>query len=213
MDGKYERGDFMIKKSKRTKDKYVKAAAELDMLCDCLISMENTTALLPAKEIDYLYDVLNNKVSQLKVILENQFVKDFGGTLKHEEGHLYSIYFNPSCKLIAEEYKSRYDEMKNLIFGKIDRLNAKPREMQPAPKWISVKERLPEAVEKNVDGKITFSDFVLVYLVCDDGFTYITNDKCIVDSKLWLHEIPDKDCKVTHWMPLPEPPKGDDAED
>ena len=78
--------------------------------------------------------------------------------------------------------------------------------------WISVNDRLPEAVEEDVNGKIAFSKSVLVYLVYDNGFTYITNDKCRVDSKSWLHEIPGEGCKVTHWMPLPEPPKDGEIE-
>jgi hypothetical protein len=90
--------------------------------------------------------------------------------------------------------------------------NMKTADVQPVDRWISVKDRLPEAVEEDVNGKIAYSDFVLVYLVYDDGFTYITNDKCRVDNKSWLHEIPGEGCKVTHWMPLPEPPKDGDAE-
>ena len=77
--------------------------------------------------------------------------------------------------------------------------------------WISVNDRLPEAVEEDVNGKIAFSKSVLVYLVYDNGFTYITNDRFRVDSKSWLHEIPGEGCKVTHWMPLPEPPKDGDT--
>jgi hypothetical protein len=73
--------------------------------------------------------------------------------------------------------------------------------------WISCKDRMPEAVEEDVNGKIAFSKSVLVYLVYDNGFTYITNDRFRVDSKSWLHEIPGEGCKVTHWQPLPEPPK------
>ena len=80
-------------------------------------------------------------------------------------------------------------------------------DVQPVDSWISVNDRLPEAVEEDVNGKIAFSKSVLVYLVYDNGFTYITNDRFRVDSKSWLHEIPGEGCKVTHWMPLPEPPK------
>lgn len=80
-------------------------------------------------------------------------------------------------------------------------------DVQPVNQWISVKDRLPEAVEEDVNGKIAFSEPVLVYLVYNDGFTYITTDQCRVDDKSWLHEIPGEGCKVTHWQPLPEPPK------
>ena len=74
-------------------------------------------------------------------------------------------------------------------------------------KWISVDDRLPEAVEEDVNGNISFSDIVLVYLVYDNGFTYITVSQCNIEHKKWLCEIPDEGCKVTHWQPLPEPPK------
>ncbi len=87
----------------------------------------------------------------------------------------------------------------------------KSADVQPVDSWISVNDRLPEAVEEDVNGKIAFSKSVLVYLVYDNGFTYITNDRFRVDSKSWLHEIPGEGCKVTHWMPLPEPPKDGDT--
>ena len=89
--------------------------------------------------------------------------------------------------------------------------NMPAADVQPVNQWISVKDRLPEAVEEDVNGKIAFSKSVLVYLVYDNGFTYITNDRFRVDSKSWLHEIPGEGCKVTHWMPLPEPPKDGDS--
>ena len=79
-------------------------------------------------------------------------------------------------------------------------------DVQPVDRWISVEDRLPEAVEEDVNGNVSFSDMVLVYLVYDDGFTYITVDKCNTANKSWLHEAPCEGCKVTHWQPLPEPP-------
>lgn len=56
--------------------------------------------------------------------------------------------------------------------------------------WISVKDRLPE---KNTD--------VLIYNIEE----YIGSDFLTKDGKwFWNEELP-----PTHWMPLPEPPKGE----
>ncbi len=63
------------------------------------------------------------------------------------------------------------------------------------PEWISVKDRLPE---KNS-----------IVLVCMDNGQY----KVVLTSHLssygeWISY--DKNRKVTHWMPFPEPPKEDE---
>ena len=56
--------------------------------------------------------------------------------------------------------------------------------------WISVKERLPEEEER-----------VLVYLDSNRSYTKTDTDR-LINSK-WVRWGRD----VTHWMPLPEPPK------
>lgn len=57
------------------------------------------------------------------------------------------------------------------------------------PRWISVEERLPE-------------DNKTVFVVCKDGFTtmmlFRDGDWC------WYGNTDDS---ITHWMPLPQPPK------
>ena len=72
--------------------------------------------------------------------------------------------------------------------------------MKDAVKWISVKERLPEDNER-----------VLVYH--DDGMIRFGINKggfADVVSSLYLkHNHRTCFSKVTHWMPLPEPPKGE----
>lgn len=116
--------------------------------------------------------------------------------------------------LEADQDKGEYSELcenrgaRDALDGAINDIRAiKGEDVQPVNQWISVKDRLPEAVEEDVNGKIAFSELVLVYLVYDNGFTFITVDKCNTDKKRWLHEIPGEGCKVTHWQPLPEPPK------
>lgn len=68
------------------------------------------------------------------------------------------------------------------------------------PKWISVEDELPKP----------FTD-VLVYRrsVCGMG-GYMSIEHMTLgygDYILWMNDISSWKSKVTHWMPLPEPPK------
>lgn len=76
--------------------------------------------------------------------------------------------------------------------------------------WISVKDRLPDetgrylAVKKRIapdelGGSRT--DIVILRFFVDDGFRMPTH---IPD---WINEEINEE--VTHWMPLPQPPKGE----
>lgn len=62
--------------------------------------------------------------------------------------------------------------------------------------WISVKERLPEEVTRVItyDGTHNIVD---MHVYDGEGFRV-----CRAVNDLWIYD----DC-VTHWMPLPEPPK------
>ena len=62
------------------------------------------------------------------------------------------------------------------------------------PKWISVKERLPER-----------NEWVLTYY--EDGMQRVK--KYDIDGFPILLTIGLEWVSVTHWMPLPEPPKGE----
>lgn len=67
-----------------------------------------------------------------------------------------------------------------------------PVHVAPVPKWISVKERLPE-VEADILAYIGEGGFVVCWMT-HDGYW-----QCPA-------YLMDKD-DVTHWQPLPEPPK------
>lgn len=67
-----------------------------------------------------------------------------------------------------------------------------PVRVASVPKWISVKERLPE-VEADILAYIGEGSFVVCWMT-HDGYW-----QCPA-------YLMDKD-DVTHWMPLPEPPK------
>lgn len=70
-----------------------------------------------------------------------------------------------------------------------DRILAKSDSIIEYPKWISVKDEMPE-----------FNEDILVYYKCGDyGVSFRTED--------WFCANDDKDFNdVTHWMKLPEPP-------
>ena len=61
--------------------------------------------------------------------------------------------------------------------------------------WISVKDRLPQNYESRQ-----------MYIISNSGFVtfgfYYSNKKTWSDGKY------DITSQVTHWMPLPQPPKG-----
>lgn len=78
-------------------------------------------------------------------------------------------------------------------------------DVQPVKQWISVKDRLPDescGCLGIVDGEVTevnyspkSKGYICVWSMCDaDGFRPLSDDT------------------VTHWQPLPEPPKDGDAD-
>jgi len=71
--------------------------------------------------------------------------------------------------------------------------------------WISVKERLPESPEKGSLPVIIASYssmrkiYHIGYVEFQKNYFYDRyNEKIVIDDPYW---------QITHWMPLPEPPK------
>lgn len=78
----------------------------------------------------------------------------------------------------------------------------------PVQRWIPVTERLPEEVlEEGYDEEPhTASDLVIVAVMDETNRRFVADD-IIFDGK-WAN-FPCPEFEVTHWMPLPEPPKGE----
>ena len=86
--------------------------------------------------------------------------------------------------------------------------------MKEQPKWISVKNDLPKEhdsifanhthLSKHMWAKE--SDNVIVYVRFPDGTGRSTEGR-LQDGKWWTRVSPMLEPVVTHWMPLPEPPK------
>ena len=64
--------------------------------------------------------------------------------------------------------------------------------------WISVKDRLPEEKGRYLTANKRFGDQIVVFdLWFGGGFWYVDEEDNVFDFE------------VTHWMPMPVPPKGE----
>lgn len=81
--------------------------------------------------------------------------------------------------------------------------------------WISVKDRLPEIPDGIAKSEGLITPYILITLVlgeekisCPGVYRYTTGEWMAFSNYGRLKEITDE-YTVTHWMPMPEPPKGE----
>lgn len=124
---------------------------------------------------------------------------------------------NKKCPIRSQcwDYKSGNCENCDLgdhitkLHKKIDRLKAKNKKLEARSEWISVDDRLPE----NDYGKHWKER--KYYLVMTEPSGLMRVAKFGSKEHLWWIDSHDtvmtssNYAKVTHWMPLPEPPKGE----
>ena len=129
---------------------------------------------------------LISKDKVLRCLKESSEQIDWG---QSEDGDAFKHYVGASYRTIAE---------------------FKPEQ----PQWISVKDDLPKEhdsifanhthLSKHMWAKE--SDNVIVYVRFPDGTGRSTEGR-LQDGKWWTRVSPMLEPVVTHWMPLPEPPK------
>jgi hypothetical protein len=77
------------------------------------------------------------------------------------------------------------------------------------PRWIDCKYELPRASDINGQG-IPYSDEVLV--VYTASFNIRTVSAAIMKGSTWFDRFDDALDDVTHWQPLPAPPKAEEVD-
>ena len=86
-------------------------------------------------------------------------------------------------------------------------------DVEPVQEWIPVKDKLPEIVSTHKRYRSTIKKSIRVLCVCvqKSGKTMVKEGYCE-----WYNDYPEPRWQipgtiddVTHWMPLPEPPKGE----
>ena len=79
--------------------------------------------------------------------------------------------------------------------------------------WVSVEDKLPEVVSIRKGYRSTVKKSIRVLCVCvqKSGKTMVKEGYCEWHNDYPEHrwQIPGTIDDVTHWMPLPEPPKGE----
>ncbi len=107
---------------------------------------------------------------------------------------------------MAENYKHLYEQTKKMLTMYQDELIPGFRktiaELEEKSKWIPVTERLPE-----VDGQYLCNYHFGNHK--DMTFTRVLDYYATDKIPHFQHTLGDTIMKVTHWMPLPEPPKGE----
>ena len=102
--------------------------------------------------------------------------------------------YRATQKRIAEAHEARMAVVDDEFLDLID--DAFTEDVVPRTTWIRVEERLPD---KNGVFIVALEESGFENLVYFDVRQYVGGKWCNIPNKL----------TVTHWMPLPEPPKGE----
>lgn len=107
-----------------------------------------------------------------------------------------------TMRVLSEYYHHRTDVQMNALTEAISRVPT--ADVIEAPRWVPVTERLPK-----IDKKHHCSKDVLAYLK-DGGMCFTALEENIF-GQTWFecerHPAFEEEMIVTHWMPLPKPPK------
>ena len=108
---------------------------------------------------------------------------------------LEAIENAPSVDVVPKDFLERC--MDNLVNELLAVLDA-------APKWISVQDRLPEAHDDGSVDAVLVTDGSVIHMAYFNHDTWHFCESGEMKEEMFYN--------VTHWMPLPEPPKEDEEQ-
>lgn len=143
---------------------------------------------------------------------------------REEAARILEKQFDKSCGNYRYQNKDKldYEDALWMAISSLRELEAQEKQ-KPFGEWISVKDRLPE----NCDGRVQ----CVVCVLCSyrDAFGEPCDEKVVIQAnydcnqKIWnldfeewkeqlnalidIDDAPEEWDYITHWMPLPEPPK------
>lgn len=143
---------------------------------------------------------------------------------REEAARILEKQFDKSCRNYRYQNKDKldYEDALWMAISSLRELEAQEKQ-KPFGEWISVKDRLPE----NCDGRVQ----CVVCVLCSyrDAFGEPCDEKVVIQAnydcnqKIWnldfeewkeqlnalidIDDAPEEGDYITHWMPLPEPPK------
>ena len=83
-----------------------------------------------------------------------------------------------------------------------DKIKWEQKQWEAMPRWIPVTERKPFAEYGESDAVLTVDSLGEMRVACWDGGNWVLTNGNFIESTV---KFP-----ITHWMPLPEPPKEED---
>lgn len=111
------------------------------------------------------------------------------------------IYAEDAIEGIRDEIKYKENRYATRVFRMAKRVidsvpTVDQRCLQPVEEWISVKDKLPEAKKVVLAYEAAFDSMSMAYRLPNTEEWIDTGDYYPLDA-------------VTHWIPLPQPPKGE----
>ena len=156
-----------------------------------------------------LVEIMENLGCNDEYCKDCEFCNDIDGCV-HRQKEIIADRLIANGVTVQENVKMRDELLKQLKNVPITTWKEEPS-IETVQEWISVKDRLPDNKEH---------DWVLAQVVEDNGYMHIPKvmeyrqlrNDWFEETYGWLSEH-NGVFTVTHWMPLPEPPKREKTEE